>query len=226
MNFCIKSVNKYSYREPVEWSNFWYDNANDGEIERILIIGDSTARMVRSTLAKQSHMPVDLFATSSPIDDILFVTQVNAFFCGAFRRYSTIFLQVGHHGRMGKEGGQYSDTDYAKFRLDLIALITFLQQFTDNIVLETIFDSVKKKRWLKYILCKYGFAKEEFDDVINNVTRHKNEIIVSVAQSGNMRVSLLDINEVIKKYNFIRTDHIHFEAKAKGVIVQEMLRYI
>ena len=31
MNFCIKSVNKYSYREFVEWNNFWYDNTNDGE---------------------------------------------------------------------------------------------------------------------------------------------------------------------------------------------------
>ena len=86
--------------------------------------------------------------------------------------------------------------------------------------LQATIDSVKLKNRLQFLLCKCGFAREEFDDEI------KNEIIVSIAQSGNMRVSLLDINELIKKYNFIRTDHIHFETKAKGVIVQEMLRYI
>lgn len=226
MNFNTDTINKYSYRETIEWSNFWYDNANDGRTERVLIMGDSTARMVRRTLANQIHLPVDLFATSSSLDDILFVSQLNAFFCGAFGRYSTIFLQVGHHGRIGKDGGDYMDWDYEKFRSDLKALILFLQQYSDNIVLETVFDSVKLKNRRQFLLCKYGFAREEFDDVINSVTRRKNEIIKQIAQSEDSGVTLLDINNIVNKEHFLRTDHIHFEPKATDFIVQKMKMFL
>ena len=68
MSFDIETVDRESYREQIEWCNFWYDNAVNSDAKRILIIGDSTARMVRSTLSKLLGRPVDLFATSSSIE--------------------------------------------------------------------------------------------------------------------------------------------------------------
>ena len=225
--FNIETIDKESYREQTEWCNFWYDNAINSKTERILIIGDSTARMVRSTLAKLLGKPVDLFATSSSIDDILFVRQLNSFFCGYFTKYSTIFVQVGHHGRIGKNGKEYAYEDYVKYRSDLIDLIEFLKQFSNNIVIETIFDAVNPKGIICFYLCKIGLVKEKYDDEINSVTRRKNEIIAQLIQSGIMTdIAFLDINTIIKSHHFIRTDHIHFEKKAKLFIAKQMQKFV
>lgn len=227
MSFDIETVDRESYREQIEWCNFWYDNAVKSDAKRILIIGDSTARMVRSTLSKLLGRPVDLFATSSSIDDILFKRQLNSFFCSYFTKYSTIFVQVGHHGRKGKNGDKYTNEDYIKYRSDLIALIKFLKQFSNNIVVESIFDSVKPKSIFQFLLCKIGLIDEEYDDEINIVTRQKNEIIKQLSKSDVFSdIVFLDINSIIKNHRFIRTDHIHFENKAKLFIAKQMERLV
>ena len=64
-------------REPVEWSNFWYDGADCRAGRRCLLIGDSTIRMVRSTFAKVAGCPVDMFGTSSALDDELYPKVVS-----------------------------------------------------------------------------------------------------------------------------------------------------
>ena len=227
MNFQIDTVNIPKYREYVEWSNFWYDRANECVVPRLLIIGDSTARMVRSTLAKLTDMPVDLLASSSSIDDALFVNQVNTFFAGVDNRYSAIYIQLGHHGRVNKEGGEYTESDFEKYRFDLITLIDYLRQYTDKIILETIFDAVEAKNIIKYVFCKCGFIKEKFDDTINRITRRKNDIIRDIAQNDNLGgLFFLDINERVNRMNFVRIDHIHFEKKAKQYIANEMKLFI
>lgn len=48
-------------REDIEWSNYWIDNADKETEQRILLIGDSTMRMVRSTFAKMAKIPVDMW---------------------------------------------------------------------------------------------------------------------------------------------------------------------
>lgn len=80
MNYTVKTHDSINGRETTEWSNFWYDQANDSSEHRILLIGDSTVRMVRSQFAKMINCPVDMLGTSSGLHDILFVEQVNAFF--------------------------------------------------------------------------------------------------------------------------------------------------
>lgn len=84
--------NIYSYREGCEWSNFLFDRATDEKSKRYLIIGNSTARMVRSTFAKLMQAPVDMLGTSSAIDDELFVNQIDAFFNNSLYRYDAIFV--------------------------------------------------------------------------------------------------------------------------------------
>lgn len=78
---CIKNKSSFlTEREDIEWPNFWIDRANDNSSKRILLIGDSTSRMIRSTFSKISGSPVDLLATSSALHDELFINQINAFF--------------------------------------------------------------------------------------------------------------------------------------------------
>lgn len=90
-----------SEREDLEWINFWWDHANSTGEKRILLIGDSTARMVRSTLGKILNQPVDLFATSSGLHDSLFINQVDCFYNAIEYKYDCIFVQLGHHAELG-----------------------------------------------------------------------------------------------------------------------------
>lgn len=57
---------KKSAREKLEWVNFWIDQSNEENVKkRILLVGDSTSRVIRRTMSETlGGMPVDLFATS------------------------------------------------------------------------------------------------------------------------------------------------------------------
>lgn len=232
-----KTINSIDYREDLEWSNFWYDSANKLKSNRLLVVGDSTVRMIRSTLAHLSGYTVDLFGSSSQIDDILFINQLECFFATIDYRYEAIFVQVGHHGRTSINGGEYQETDYLRYENSIRLLLKYLQQFSDKIIVETIFDSViskHKNRWYTPILFKIGiiqllhkigFRKEHKDSKINAITRKKNDILRSIS-IGLSNVMFLDINEIMNNTNFIHIDHIHFEEKAKDRIVHEMIKML
>ena len=222
------SFDSYSPREEIEWSNFWWDSANKPSEKRYLLVGDSTIRMVRHSLADAIKSPVDMIGSSSNIDDVLFVSQVDAFFASAlYRRYDAIFVQMGHHGRIGRDGGTFEKTDEENFGKSLTCLLQFLSQFSDRIIVESIFDAVipPTKRWCRWMV-KHHFLSEEFDDSINVITRRKNEIARSVvAELGNpdCRYRLLDINAIVSSQNFLHVDHIHYEGRAISFIVKTMM---
>ena len=222
------SFDSYSPREDIEWSNFWWDSANKEADKRYLLIGDSTIRMVRHTLADTIKLPVDMIGSSSNLDDILFVAQVDAFFCSElYRRYDAIFVQIGHHGRVGRDGGSFEKSDEDNFEQSLTAFLQFLSQFSDRIVVESIFDAVvpptkRLRRWM----VKHHFRPEEFDDSINVVTRRKNEIARSVAaklDNADCRFKFLDINAIVASQDFLHVDHIHYEGRAVPFIVKTMM---
>ena len=207
-------------REDIEWSNFWYDRANGEDARRILLVGDSTSRMVRSRLAKELNEPVDLLGTSSGLHDSLFCSQVDAFFeCG--RRYDAVFIQLGNHSRVNDDGETYQTEDYDRFGRDLRALITFLQQYSDRIILETVFFCVKPLGKISsWIERTFRIKLEEYDENINSNSRQKNLMIRQVAQE--LGVELLDVNATMMNSNCMRIDHIHFERRTVHAIVKIM----
>lgn len=226
--------NDLALRENIEWSNFWWDKADESNTPmRYLLIGDSTARMVRSTFAKILKRPVDMIGSSSILNDELFVNQIDAFFDNTLYRYDVIFIQMGHHGRHRSDGSPLNEDDFNEFEKSLEALVSYLKQFTDKIVLETIFDAVKPHKISKvdrvflkgrfhHVLCRIGIRKEEPDESINIITSRKNDIIISLSMNLGEKVYLLDINKLVNKTNYVHIDHIHFEEKAKGYIANMM----
>ena len=211
-------------REELEWSNFWYDDANSFSAQRILLVGDSTARMVRKELANRLCLPVDLFATSSGLHDELFCNQIDAFF-SIKRKYDVIFVQLGNHSRQNEEGGQYTDIDFERYRCDMRSLFLYLKQFSHKIYLETIFECVKPISKINYIFEKiFNIKIEKWDEIINSNTRRKNVIIYEIAEQ--MNGGFLDINEFMKGEKYLRVDHIHFEKKAIPAIVNQMVMAI
>lgn len=71
INLGKNSFDYAPYRESVEWGNYWWDNANEIRNDRILLIGDSTSREYRSTLAEYMGKPVDFIGSSSTVTDEL-----------------------------------------------------------------------------------------------------------------------------------------------------------
>ncbi len=218
---------KYEPREEVEWSNFWWDCANNPFDKRYLLIGDSTIRMVRHPFADLLHCPVDMIGSSSNMDDLLFVSQVDAFFSSSlYREYDAVFVQMGHHGRIGRDGGDFGPVDESAFRYSLIALVNFLSQFSKRIIIESIFDAVipQTQRFQKWKI-RHHLIPEVKDEKINRITRRKNEIAMEVVQQQtdlNSICSYLDINDILASKQYLHVDHIHYEADAIPFIIQTM----
>ena len=230
--FIGEVLNGKEYREKIEWTNTWIDNAPPPECQetidsqqRLLIIGDSTARMVRSTLARVLKCPIDLVATSANIYDEMFVNLVDTFFNNNLYQYNIIFVQLGQHGRIGVDGGEFTDSDLARYKGNMISLLNFLKQYCSCIIVETIYDAVlipttKLQKWL----IKLHIKKEVKDANINAVTQAKNGVLPSVCRDTNC--FYLDINSFMNSQRYIHVDHIHFEQNAKTVIAQRMIEEI
>lgn len=196
-------------REDTEWANFWWDMANNDRKDRILLIGDSTARMVRRTLATVTKRPVDLLATSSGIHDELFINQLDCYFASKEYEYKDIFVQLGHHGELGPGGRQFETSDYDVYADDFKRLIGFLKQHSNSIIVESVFYTVvvQNRQLLNRLLRK----KEKYDEEVNLRKKIKNEIMQRVADE--MGIKWCDINGYMLKNGkmFRHSDHIHFE---------------
>ncbi len=238
----MSKINKYGtylsdinytlpYRESIEWSNTWVDKANATCERRILLIGDSNARMVRSTLARMSGLPVDLLASSAALDDYMFVNQVDSFFLSnQAYSYQTIFVQLGHHGIKNRQGGLYdSEEDYVKFRADFTALLHFLLQFCDNIVVESIFDNVVPEGYFAKMLQLLHLMDEKSDERYNSIKHRKNEIMHDVVKTefrDKKHVFFYDILHDISSCRFLHKDHIHYYKRTYKWIAKHMLYYV
>lgn len=223
-------------RERLEWSNFWYDDTNKEVGHRILLVGDSTARMVRSTLAELTGYSVDLLGTSSGLHDVLFAKQVDCFFSSVQYKYEVIYIQLGHHSRISEDGLPYSEKDYLRFYQDYECLIDFLSQYSTKIVLLSIFYSVMpykyrfSSRVLRRVENQYRrYIDEKYDATINDVKEKKNKAIEQLAAKKDL--PYFDVNQFMIDLSksprtvCLHTDHVHFEEKAKKIIAHEYAKY-
>lgn len=235
-NFVFPAHDKKAAREKIEWANFWYSQANNASLpeakeKRILLVGDSTVRMVRSSLERRLNIPVDMIGTSSGLHDILFVKQFNAFFSSpCYNNYSAIFVQLGHHSIANDEGCTYLDQDYIRFRKDYVGMLSFLRQFSSNIILLSCFLNVtpisEKTNGLKKIpifLWRKIFG-EKIDYSWSSVVEKKNKIVEEIAKEQGLK--FCDIDGIIRAQcqgllpKYIHRDHIHYENKAKKEITE------
>lgn len=213
-------------REPIEWSNFWFDNANTKSSKRILLVGDSTLRCVRGPLSRLINCPVDLFATSSCLHDFLYIKQIDLFFSLNNYRYDAIFVQYGHHSQIAIGGGEYKEEDFILYEKEFEILIRFLQQFSDRIIVESMFYNVieKKKRWYNRKRRWYNtlFLKDVYDKKVNKNKFRKNKIMECVAK--NLNVKFLDINDYMlnEGKKFVHEDIIHYEDSGNKFIAKKM----
>ena len=78
----MNHIKDIEQRETIEWSNTWWEKANDVKQKRIALLGDSVTRGFRSKLNNrlEGRYVVDICASSSQITDLLLWKQYKFFF--------------------------------------------------------------------------------------------------------------------------------------------------
>jgi len=107
-------------RETIEWSNTWWNNANDDRLLRVLLIGDSIAvgySPVVTELLKE-RVNVDRYGTSRSINDPALI-QETRFVMNQYR-YVVIHFNNGLHGwHLSDDAYAASLAEYARLLQEL-----------------------------------------------------------------------------------------------------------
>lgn len=85
-------------RENIEWANFWFENTNDQQLPRVLLVGDSITWQYRPHVAERLKgiANVDAVATSKAITDPAFLKEVA--YATADYPHAVIHFNNGLHG--------------------------------------------------------------------------------------------------------------------------------
>lgn len=85
-------------REKYEWSNLWWEDANDAALPRMLLMGDSITAGYRPCVNEHfvGRIAVDMLATSRAIDDPALVKEIT-YMLGEYD-YQLIHFNNGLHG--------------------------------------------------------------------------------------------------------------------------------
>lgn len=88
-------IEEIEWRERIEWSNIWWEKANDASQKRIALLGDSVTREFRNKLNARltGRYVVDICASSSQITDSLLWKEYKFFLIavsGNITRFSYI----------------------------------------------------------------------------------------------------------------------------------------
>ncbi|MCM1520317.1 MAG: hypothetical protein NC098_05980 [Lachnoclostridium sp.] len=219
-------LNSYNGKESTEWSNFWYDQANTESEHRILLIGDSVSRQIRGTMARKLNCPVDLFATSAALRDIMFWEQFKCFFKNGLYHYDAVFIWIGNHSRRKEDGTDFfTQYDYQRFHNDFSKLVDICRaSFPKVIILSTLHMFIPRKanRYIEYIREILNIKpKEKFDDAENAVVEAKNKIIEQVANEYNL--TFYDIDDIMLKSKYWHKDNIHYIRKSDSFVTSKLI---
>lgn len=192
-------------RESIEWSNFWWEDANK-ESERILLIGDSVTRGYRSLLNnffQEYGYVIDLCAFSAAITDTLTEKMFNAFFSISEYSYEVIGMQLGgQHGFKKLCCADMRQRDrfkkaYQRYVSEMKnkCQSVFLISYTPTVLKENL-DLYNTER-NKELLCRNEIAKEV---------------------AAEMGCLYIDLWNIILDKNLRHTDYIHFDKEANQYI--------
>ncbi|SHF10545.1 hypothetical protein SAMN05444349_11184 [Bacteroides faecichinchillae] len=219
-------LNQLKGKEVTEWSNFWYDHANEKVNERILLVDDSIARQIRRSLSETLERPCDLFASSAALRDAMYWDQWECFFKNGLYKYDVIFVWIGNHSRISEDGQSFfTDYDYSRFRKDFTFLLCQCMLRSSKVFVLSTLHMYKTRKYNPYIervrrkLCIK--PKEILIDIENRIVEGKNFIMREIASEKG--VCFYDIDKQLMNSKFWHTDFIHYIPESNKFVC-ELLR--
>ncbi len=180
-------------RERIEWSNYWWENANDNCTERILLIGDSISVGYRTYVQEKllGSYCVDLLSTSKSIEDKSFFKELNYF----LNEYDYKYI----HFNNGLHGLDISEEVYTCKYEEAIKLML---EKCPNLILvtSTQISDVTNSNLL--------------DKKLNPVVIMKNEVVKKLAQKYKLRLNDM-YSPVVEHSEFRIQDGFHYNEIGK-----------
>lgn len=207
--------NELRHRESIEWQNIWWEQANNPDISRIALLGDSVTRGYRSRLNKRmgGTCAVDLCASSSQVTDSLLWKEYQFFLDCSEWNYSRIILHTG--GQHGHEIRCCEDEVYSKeFKNRYESLIENIVLYCPDIVIVSSTPCREKENLIKW------------DRYRNEEIEKRNQIAKEAADEYGL--PYVDIWMLSMKANFEYKDYIHVSEEGNesiaGYLYQLLVR--
>lgn len=216
-------------REQIEWVNYWLDNSSNDK--RILLIGDSTSRMVRSTLEKVVDMPVDFIGSSSHMLDEFLLRQIEFFFEMSPYSYEMIHIQIGGHGIESMPMNIDIQAFYEDYKEQYRFVLRYLKSKGKIVIVGTTTQIVlynnDRNPILKKIYNHLHSAKSEVPDskYEAGIVR-RNQIVKELAIEENVACNDLYNHLLAETCNMRHVDHVHYEKKSKKYIARKIAGYL
>lgn len=201
------------WRERIEWSNIWWEKANDAGQKRIALLGDSVTREFRSKLNARlaGRYVVDLCASSTQITDSLLWREYQFFFECSEWKYNKIFLQTG--GQHGHERQCCSNEEYCElFKTGYRKLVDRVSTYCSDITIVSFTPTVEKDNL------------EKLDEIRNRELAARDRIISNIADE--LSIPYIDIWNPLLTKNFNHRDFIHYNNDANEFIADYLLPFI
>ena len=189
-----------SERENIEWTNSWREKANEENVNRVAVLGDSVARQIRGTMQKLlgNDPVVDFFGTSLQVTDPQMMKELDHFFIVSEYAYQKIIINLGgHHGYDPKRWT--IEQDYGRYKQAFEQLIAHLQTYCRQIIV-------------------VGATHHCFDNCPSKVDEETNQYIMA-RNKAMQEIAAKNAYPFVDLYEFMKTgpgkeirhsDYVHF----------------
>lgn len=183
--------------ETIEWCHFWWEQANQDDKPRVLLIGDSITRGYQPFVSRQleDRLYVSMVATSKAVDHPDFQTEMQYGWSHGGYTYSLIHWNNGLHGwHLSAEAYKEGLKRQVEFILS--------QQPSVKLVL-----ALSTPVWIKK-------QTERLNQERNDIVQCKNEAVIQVAEQYALSVN--DLYTAVVDHPEYRTDDgVHYNERGK-----------
>lgn len=207
------SFKPYRDREDIEWTNTWVEACLEPNKPRMLLIGDSVTRELRSEMSTlYPKYAFDYIGTSSSFDDPCFYNVFEAFFKNNFYKYNQIFCNIGakHCWYINTVNRQEDSQRYEKNFSKFIKYI--------------------KKRGLHVVILltppnRLAEDVQKWDDEKNKEIKNRNKIQSKVAERE--KIITIDLYDMVMKKQYAYRDNYHFlERQTSQELVKNIFKAV
>ena len=194
-------------RESIEWCDVWITHANEANLPRILLIGDSIARdyypEVEKRLAGKAF--VGRLATSRFVADPVLLKEIESVLSGA--KFDVILFNNGMHG------WQHSEAEYRKAFPKLIKAIRANAPRARLLWATTT--PLRDGKDITYD------TKAKYSD--ERITA-RNAIAAEVAAA--QKIPTVDLNASVRGHPELHGDNVHFNGQGIHILASEVSRAV
>lgn len=200
-------------REKIEWMNLWWEKANNPDVKRWVLLGDSVARQYRGRLQEkvEPEIAIDFWGTSFQLEDPGFQRELENFLEKSDYNYDVALITWGGHHGLSKSIIK-ADESFQKYFLRYEELLKYM---------------MRKCREVVIIAATHEVLSEDLkrEDVIRNQQiQVRNEISSLLAQQYGLRYVDLYTAVYENKSLLHHVDHVHFERDAYEFMVEYILK--